>query len=138
MFTVLAAGVGISYLVLGWSANTVSFVSREIPQSHLRILTRLAHHLHLSERVFRKRPLKIGFLLRRRGKLSRKLDRPHGERPNPTLAASWNRYGHGVYLHLQRRRLHRNLLLLRLETHTPNRLLVCPHHPSSRLLPSQI
>jgi hypothetical protein len=63
MFTVLAAGVGISYFVLGWSANTVSFVSQKIPQSHLRILTRLAYHLYLSERVLRERPFKAGFLL---------------------------------------------------------------------------
>lgn len=32
MYAVLAAGVGISYFALGWSANTVSFVSqREFP-----------------------------------------------------------------------------------------------------------
>lgn len=27
MFTVLAIGVGVSYFILGWSANTVSYVS---------------------------------------------------------------------------------------------------------------
>jgi ATP-binding cassette, subfamily B (MDR/TAP), member 1 len=27
MFTALAAGVGVSYFILGWSSNTVSFVS---------------------------------------------------------------------------------------------------------------
>jgi prepilin signal peptidase PulO-like enzyme (type II secretory pathway) len=32
MFTVLAAGVGVSYFVLGWSSNTVSFVSVKLPR----------------------------------------------------------------------------------------------------------
>lgn len=63
MFTLLAIGVGISYYALGWSSNTVSFVSITFRRTTQVANMELEHHRHISSRILSERTFEVCILL---------------------------------------------------------------------------
>jgi hypothetical protein len=65
MFFFLALGVAVSYFVLGWSSNVVSFVSDVLPRPHFTILTfsPLANNGNVPQGIFSKRLVEADILL---------------------------------------------------------------------------